>query len=342
MSAVRGASRPGGLAPVIRRIGVVNSRLTALLLLLVLVFGVVLGNALFNGASIRSMAYQLPELGILSLAMMVPLLSGGLDLSIISTANLVALTVAFLFHALVPHQPGVLWIVMQLVAILAGLALACVIGLVNGLIIARLEVSPILTTLGAMTLVKGISIGLTHGNVVTGFPATMVFIGNGAIAGVPLVMLIFIAVAAVMSVILNHTSFGHLVTMVGSNEEATRYSGVHTKRTLVKVYIASSLLAGIGGLIMMARFNSANAAYGESYLLITILAAVLGGISPSGGFGKVTGLVIALVILQLISTAFNLMNFSQFLTLTIWGGTLIAVAGLGRIRERLRFLQRFN
>ena len=82
---------------------------------------------------------------------------------------------------------------------------------------------------------------------------------------------------------------------------------------------------------MMSRFNSANASYGESYLLVTILAAVLGGVSPSGGFGKMGGLVLALVILQLISTCFNLLDFSQFLTLAIWGGILIAVAAVSRM-----------
>ena len=84
---------------------------------------------------------------------------------------------------------------------------------------------------------------------------------------------------------------------------------------------------------MRARFNSANAAYGESYLLVTILAAVLGGISPAGGFGKVAGLIIALIVLQLISTAFNLLGFSQFLTLAIWGAILIAVAAAARLRS---------
>jgi ribose/xylose/arabinose/galactoside ABC-type transport system permease subunit len=82
---------------------------------------------------------------------------------------------------------------------------------------------------------------------------------------------------------------------------------------------------------MMARFNSANAAYGESYLLITILAAVLGGIDPAGGFGKVSGLVLSLVILQLVSTAANLLNISQFLSLALWGAILLGVAGMGRV-----------
>jgi simple sugar transport system permease protein len=318
------------------RIGGVNGRLILLLLALLAAFGLLLGERLFSGAALRSMAYQLPELGILSLAMMVPLLSGGLDLSIIATADLVALTIAFLFEAIVPAGPGLASVAGQVAAMAAGLVLALAIGAVNGAIIAYLEVSPILTTLGAMTLLKGVSIGLTHGSVLSGFPALVVFIGNGSVLGVPAVVLIFAAAAAVMALILNRTPFGQILHMLGSNEAATRYSGIDTRRMLVKVYMLSSLLAAVAGFVMMARFNSANASYGESYLLVTILAAVLGGVSPAGGFGKVAGLVLALVILQLISTAFNLMNFSQFLTLAIWGGTLIAVAAVARLRGALR------
>ncbi len=87
---------------------------------------------------------------------------------------------------------------------------------------------------------------------------------------------------------------------------------------------------------MMARFNSANAAYGESYLLVTILACVLGGISPTGGFGRVGGLVLALVVLQLISTACVLLDFSQFLTLAVWGGILLSVSLIAAVRDQLR------
>jgi ribose/xylose/arabinose/galactoside ABC-type transport system permease subunit len=318
------------------RLGTVNLRLTVLLVALLALFGLLLGARLFSVAALRSMAFQLPELGILSLAMMVPLLSGGLDLSIIATANLVALAIAFLFHAIVPAGSGLVWIVAQLAAVGAGLLLAVVVGAVNGCIIAYLEVSPILTTLGAMTLIKGISIGLTHGEVISGFPQPIVFIGNGSVLGIPAVVLIFVVLAAAMALILNRTPFGQILHMLGSNEAATRYSGIDTRRILVRVYVTSSLLAALAGIVMMARFNSANASYGESYLLVTILAAVLGGVAPSGGFGKVAGLVFALIILQLISTAFNLMNFSQFLTLAIWGGTLIVVAAVARLRTSLR------
>lgn len=323
------------LSHVRARTDAVDGRLIALLVALLLVFGLLLGDRLFNPTSIRSMAFQLPELGILSLAMMVALLSGGLDLSIIATANLVALTMAYIITTMVPADPGFMWGVWQIAALLAGLVVALAIGALNGFVIAYLGVSPILATLGSMTLIKGIAIGLTRGGILSSFPEPIVYIGNGSVFGIPVVVLIFVVAALVMSVVLGRTPFGQTLNMLGSNEAATRYSGVDTRRALVKVYMISSLLAAIAGVVMMARFNSANAAYGESYLLITILAAVLGGISPSGGFGKVGGLVLALVILQLISTAFNLLDFSQFLTLAIWGGTLIAVAAVARLRSGL-------
>ena len=320
---------PSFLGNISKRVDAVDRRLLILLAALVLVFGLLLGDRLFDATSFRSMAFQLPELGILSIAMMVALLSGGLDLSIIATANLVALTVAFIF-SFVPAEPGVAWALWQLLALATGLALALVIGAVNGVIIAYLGVSPIMATLGAMMVIKGISIGVTRGGILSGFPEPILFIGNGTVFGIPVVMLIFVAVALVMSIVLRSTRFGQTLNMLGSNEAATRYSGIDTRRTIVCTYMISSLLAAIAGVVMMSRFNSANASYGESYLLVTILAAVLGGVSPAGGFGKMGGLVLALVILQLISTCFNLLDFSQFLTLAIWGGILIAVAAVSR------------
>ena len=307
--------------------------LTLLLVSLWLVFALVIGDRFFSVNTLQSMAFQMPELGILSLAMMLALLSGGLNLSIIATANLSGLTIAFLLTRYLPGSEGIAWVGWQLVAIAAGFAVAGLIGLVNGYVIAYLGVSPILATLGTMTMCKGLSIGMTRGNVISGFPEPIVFLGNGTLAGVPVALLIFLALCVPMTVLLNKSPFGHKVYMIGSSEKATRYSGVDTKRVLLGVYVLSSLLAFVAALVMMARFNSANAAYGESYLLVTILAAVLGGVDPFGGFGKVGGLIMALILLQVISSAFNLLDFSPFLTLAIWGALIIAVTALGVVLE---------
>jgi simple sugar transport system permease protein/ribose transport system permease protein len=286
-------------------------------------------------ATMQSMAFQLPELGILSLAMMITLISGGLNLAIISTANLCALAMAYILTKFVPGSEGFAWVAWQVIAVMAGLAVAAVIGLLNGFVIAYLGVSPILATLGTMTMVKGISIGMTRGNVISGLPDPILFLGNGTVFGVPTAMLIFAAVAIPMAIMLGRTPLGTAIYMIGSNEQATRFSGIDTKRVILKIYLISSLLAAVAALVMMARFNSANASYAESYLLVTILAAVLGGVDPMGGFGKIAGVILSLVILQVISSAFNLLSFSQFLTLAIWGAILIAVTAVPNIRSRL-------
>jgi ribose/xylose/arabinose/galactoside ABC-type transport system permease subunit len=266
--------------------------------------------------------------------MMLALLSGGLNLSIIATANLAGLTIAFVLTRYIPGSEGITWVGVQVLAIAAGFAVAALVGLVNGFVIAYLGVSPILATLGTMTLCKGLAIGLTHGNVISGFPEPIVFIGNGTVFGVPFALIVLALCALPVAIMLNATPFGAKVYMIGSNEKATRYSGIDTRAILLKLYVLSSLLAAVAAVVMLARFNSANAAYGESYLLVTILAAVLGGVDPFGGFGKVGGLMLALIILQVISSAFNLLNLSQFLTLAIWGGILIAVAAVPHLRGR--------
>jgi simple sugar transport system permease protein len=279
-------------------------------------------------------------LALVLIALLIALLSGGLNLSIIATANLSALAMAWILTRHVPEAQGFMWVAWQAIAVLAGVAIGAIIGLLNGAVIAYLGVSPILATLGTMTMCKGLSIGLTRGNVISGFPDPIVFIGNGTIGGLPVAMLVFLALCAPVALLLNRSPFGHKIYMIGSNEKATRYSGVDTKRATVKVYVLSSLLAVAAALVMMARFNSANASYGESYLLVTILAAVLGGVDPFGGFGKVGGLIMALIVLQVISSAFNLLNFSQFLTVAIWGALIIGVTALSVLREGLGVLRR--
>jgi simple sugar transport system permease protein len=314
--------------------------LALVLLALLIVFSLLLGDQLFSVRALQSMAFQLPELGILSLAMMVALLSGGLNLSIIATANLCALAMAWVLTTHATGADGATWVAWQVIAVLAGVAVGTIVGLINGFVIAYLGVSPILATLGTMTMCKGLSIGLTRGNVVSGFPDPIVFLGNGTLMGVPVALLIFVALCLPVAVLLNKSPFGHRIYMIGSNEKATRYSGVDTKQVLLGVYVLSSLLAVVAALVMMARFNSANASYGESYLLVTILAAVLGGVDPFGGFGKVGGLLMALIVLQVISSAFNLLNFSPFLTVAIWGALIIGVTGLSVVLESLGWRRR--
>jgi len=274
----------------------------------------------------QSMAFQLPELGLLSMAMMVTMLTGGINLSIIATANMTGIVTALILTGTIdPAAPpaGTAWLVV--LAIAAGLATALIIGLINGALIAGLNVSPILATLGMMTLVNGLTIVITKGYVISGLPNAVRFIGNGTIAGVPFCTIIFALCALILAIVLNRTALGFNIYMLGSNPTASHFAGVSNRAVLLKTYLLSSLYAGIASMVMISRFNSAKAGYGQSYLLVTILASVLGGTSASGGFGRVAGIVMALVILQVVSSGLNLLRVSSFLTITIWGLIIIVV-----------------
>jgi simple sugar transport system permease protein len=272
------------------------------------------------------MAFQLPELGILSLAMMVTMLTGGINLSIISSANLSGIIIAMILTRYAnPEAAGAGSGGIILLALCAGLFTSALIGLLNGFLIAKADVSPILATLGTMILVNGLAIILTKGYVISGLPKAVLFLGNGLVMGVPMPMIIFILCAAFMALVLNHTTLGVNIYMIGSNPTACYFSGVNNARVLLRTYLISGLYSGIAAIIMIARFNSAKADYGESYLLMTVLASVLGGTSAAGGFGRVSGLVIALIILQFVSSGLNLLRVSAFLTIAIWGLILVSV-----------------
>jgi len=307
-----------------------------LLILVVLAVGFELflpGRKFLNIANFQSMAFQVPELGILAIAMMITMLSGGINLSIIATANMTAITTAYILTRFIEEgATGIGPVFVMLIAVLTGLLIALLVGLLNGVIIAYVGVSPILATLGTMTLIEGLNVALTRGDVISGFPEPILFVGNGVILGIPMPILVFVACALVVALFLNRTPFGVSVYMMGSNEKATLFSGIQIKKVLLKIYAFSGLLCGIAAIIMIARFNSANAGYATSYLLVTILASVLGGVKPEGGFGKILGLVLSLVVLQVISSGLNLFGFSAHLTLALWGTILIVVISLHHLR----------
>jgi simple sugar transport system permease protein len=174
-------------------------------------------------------------------------------------------------------------------------------------------------------VLTGLSITITKGGAISGFPKPFLFIGNGDIFGVPMPFIIFIICAAVIALILRKSRLGFNMYMIGSNERATLFSGINNSVVLVKVYLLSGFLSGLAALVMTARFNSAKASYGLSYLLLSVLVVLLGGASAYGGTGNVLGIVVALFLMQLFSSSFNLMGFSTFLTTAIWGMVLVFV-----------------
>ena len=287
----------------------------------------------FTLKNVRSMAFQFPEFAILSLAMMLSMLTGGIDLSIIGAANL-----AGIFGAFVLRMGGLEPTTAIFLAILIALTTGLTAGAINGLLISRLGIPPILATLGTSQVYMGIGIGLTGGRAVLGFPREFSVVGNGSLGPFPVPFIVFAVAAVAVAVVLNRTPFGEKIYMLGTNPLAARFAGLDNDWLIVRTYMLCGLLSSVAGVIMMSRANSAKADFGSSYLLLTILIAVLGGVNPYGGFGKVAGVFLAVLSLQFLSSGFNILRFSNFAKEFVWGALLLivivmSVVSLGRLRR---------
>lgn len=314
----------------------------------ILIFALMAGlspDRFLSAQNLTSMAFQFPEFAILALAVMITMMTGGIDLSVVGAANLSAVVAATILASLA--GPGVvggaaaLWLA---VAVVAALAVGAAAGLFNGILVSRLGLPPILATLGSGLVYTGLAVALTRGSAVMGFPAVVAVIGNSTILFVPVPLILFGLLAVGLHVLLTRTGFGLRVTMYGANPVAALFAAIDIDRILLRVYVIAGMLSAIAGLIVMSRANSAKADYGSSYLLLAVLIAVLGGVNPYGGYGRVIGVVLAVLSMQFLSSGLNMLQVSNFARELIWGALLLFVmvinvtnwAGLRTFRAPLR------
>lgn len=315
-----------------------DRKLTQLIVVALFVFALfsVLAPDLFlTPRNFVSMAFQVPEIALLALGVMLAMLTAGIDLSVVSMSNLAALSTSYLLVTQVGEGGGnvYFWIV---VAILIGMFVGLLAGFANGAIIAGIGVTPILATLATLTLYNGIAVGLRNGQSITGLPEEFVAIGNGSLFGVPMPMVILLVAAVGVAIYINRTGLGMQSILVGANETAANYSAIGVKKVLYMTYTLSGGLSALAGLIIASRSASANPDYGASYVLLAIVIVVLGGVNPYGGFGTVTGVVLATVVLQMVASGFNALRFSQFFYQLAQGFVLIAVMVLNTYLDRRR------
>jgi simple sugar transport system permease protein len=309
-----------------------------LLLALIVVIGFFgsLSPRFLTKATFESVAFQLPELGLLTLAMLMPIISGGINLAVTFTANLCGLTLAWVLQ--VNGGPEASIYAFLLGSVLA-VGVGTASGLVMGLVIAYTGAHPILVSLSVMIFLRGLGEFLTRGADISGFPEFIQPLGHGSIIGVPIPLLILFGAVIVWHILMTRTKLGFSNYMVGSNVEATRYSGISTRRVITLIYVLSGAMCALAGIIMMARFNSVRVGHGESYVLLTVLACFLGGVNPFGGFGKVISVFLALTVLQLLSSGLNLLGANQHLATAIWGIMLVGVMILRWAAGQLNFMR---
>ena len=289
--------------------------------------------------NLESMCFQFPEPGLFTLGIGITMLTAGADLSIVAVGNLVATLCGMLLLQKMPQDAGSsveLMYVLLCFVIAVGVGLLC--GCLNGLLVAKLGIFPILATLGTQNLFTGISSALTKGQGVFGtFPEALIYLGSGKLFGfIPMPLVIFLIALIVITVIIHYTPHGLKTQWFGSNRRASFYCGIDNVRTVFTTYVISSIIGAHTGILILARTNTAKYDYGTSYVLQAMLASVLAGISPLGGKGSIPNILLSVLSIQMLDSGFNFLRVSSFVRSSTYGILLIISIAVEYLREILK------
>ncbi|MDO5700581.1 MAG: ABC transporter permease [Bowdeniella nasicola] len=301
--------------------------LIGLVVVLAVVLSILVPDTFPTIRNLQSMLNQIAPLGVLAICIGLTFLIGGIDLSIVAVANGAAVTAALVSGAL-GHSGSA-----TAIGLLAGLGVGLLAGLVNGFLVSSLRVHPIPITLGTMSVYIGITTGITNGATVFGsgklswFPTT-------TIALLPLPFILFLLLVVGFATLTTRTKLGFRMYAVGESTKVARFARMPVERVQIVVYACSGVLAALAGLMMMASTNAANVSFGSSYLMQAILVAVIAGIDPYGGTGRIAMIAVGALAMQELQTGINMLlggwSGASFAANFIWGLILIFILGLSR------------
>ncbi|VAW20984.1 Ribose ABC transport system, permease protein RbsC (TC 3.A.1.2.1) [hydrothermal vent metagenome] len=264
-------------------------------------------------------------IGVLAIAATFVIGSGGLDLSLGSVMGLAGVAGAYVAVTLGMPTP---------LGVAASIGAGALAGYINGQLVTRAFVPAFIATLGMLGLARGLALVISNGRVIYGLPSAMVYIGQGRPLGIPMPVIIFILTALVTHYILAFTRFGRYTLAIGDNENAARTAGIKVSRHRLILYTLSGGLAGLAGLLFMARINSGDPTAGISYELTAITAAIIGGTNLFGGRGSILGSVIGALIMGVLQNGLNLLAVQSYYQQMAIGAVLIFAVFLDQYQVR--------
>ncbi len=276
----------------------------------------------FTAENLLNQGRLMAEVGLVALAMTFVIVTGGIDLSVGSILGLVAILLGVFWQNLGLPLP----LAMGLGIVVGGIA-----GLANGLIITRFGVPPLIATLATLALYRGLAEGISQARSVRGYPDWFFTLGQGELAGVPTQLWVFGVLAAAAAIILGLSTFGRTTYAIGSNAVASRFSGLSVDRTLLLIYTASGLIAGLAAVIFVSRVSTTRSDMGTGLELDVITAVVLGGTSIFGGRGTIIGTLLGLVLMQALKNGLALAGVKGDGTIVVIGAVLIGTILLSNI-----------
>ncbi|MGY0372954.1 ribose ABC transporter permease [Clostridium sp. JNZ J1-5] len=259
--------------------------------------------------NLRNVFTQVSVNAVIAAGMTFVILTGGIDLSVGSI-----LAIAGAVAASIVKSTGNVFL-----AVIVALAIGAIIGLLNGIIIARGKIQAFIATLVSMTVFRGVTYVYTNGTPVSGLGQKFMVLGNDKILGMPIPVIVTVIIFLLSYYILDQTRYGRYVYSIGGNEDTARLSGINTNKVKTLVYVISGAMAAVSGIIVTSRIGSASPNAGSGFELDAIAAVVLGGTSLAGGEGSIVGTIIGAVIIGVLNNGLNLMNVSPFYQLIVKG-----------------------
>jgi ribose transport system permease protein len=293
------------------------------LIVMIAVIGYIAPNFV-SGENLYQMSRQISFVALVAIGQLFVILHGGIDLSVGSIMGLAGMVAGYFMSQ--GMNPAF--------AVLLGTLGGVIMGAINGALVAYVRITPFIATLGMLSFASGTVLGESKGWPVTDIPESFLPIAQGSLFGLPVPVVITLVVALIAHVVLTSTAFGRRTYAMGGNEQATFLSGVNTSRIKFMLYVISAGCASIAGIILVARFNSAQPDTGKGEELNAIAAAVIGGTSLSGGAGSVLGVLIGACIMGVLTNGLVLMEVSSYWQTAIIGVVIVLAAVLDRAKRR--------
>lgn len=304
-----------------------ENKLLAMLVGVIIVSGLLFGTNFISVKNLQVLMHQIPEYGLLSIALMITLIISGVNLSVVSMATLSGILGGIAMEAMGDKGPATV-----IVGVGVMLLIGMITGLINGFIVSYLEVSPIIATLGTMLFYQGLALNITKGGAITAFPKGFTDFGSSQLMGIPLPMWVFVVASICVWFLLSRNEFGKQLYRIGLNATVAKFSGINVKSMVVKSYALSGLLTGLTAIIMTARYNSIRVDYGASYLVYAIVIVILGGVRLHGGRGSLKGVLVALIILSVVIRGLNIANVDTNIIEIVIGLVLLLNLGMNKKR----------
>lgn len=297
--------------------------LLALVIILLIIIVGMINPRFVRLANIMAILQQISVLGIMTMTMAMLLISGGIDLSIGSMMTLSGVVVGTILM-----NGGSL-----IVAVLAGVGVATLCGLVNGVIIAKSKCLPLIITLGTSQVFYGISLLIAGGSFIN-FQNKLDFLRKIQLFGfLPLMVIVMLLIVVLMYVLLNKTRFGRRIFAIGGNEKNAYLSGINVDLYKVITYGIGGAIIGLAGLIFAARLNAITASAGAGYELDALVAAVIGGVTFEGGRGTVLGAFFGCLLIGIISNAMDILGVHAYVKIVVTGAIIVAAVVLSNIEN---------